>query len=217
MGATKSIAGMARYGIKSDRVLGVSIPRLQALAKKVGQDHRLAEQLRASAIHEACILACMIEDPQLMTEAQLERWVKAFDSWDLCDQCCNRLFGKTAFARQKALAYSQRSEEFVKRAGFVLMAVISVHDKSATDRQFDPFFNRIQKEATDDRNFVKKAVNYPLRQIGKRNLSLNSKAIAVAEEIQQMESSTACWVAGDAQRELLSQKIKQRLSRKADR
>lgn len=217
MGNPKSAAGMARYGIKSDRALGVSIPKLQGLARKIGTNRKLAGQLWSSAIHEARILACMIEDPQQMTEAQLERWVKAFDSWDLCDQCCNRLFSKTAFARQKAMAWSQRPEEFVKRAGFVLMAVLAVHDKKATDRQFEPFFKQIRKAASDERNFVKKAVNWALRQIGKRNLALNRKAIAVAEEIKHLESKTARWVANDALRELRNEKIRQRLSLKAAR
>ena len=217
IGDPETAAGMAEYGIATDRALGVSIPELQALAKKIGTNRKLAGQLWSSAIHEARILACMIEDPQQLTEAQLERWVKAFDSWDLCDQCCNRLFRKTAFAWQKALAWSQRPEEFVKRAGFVLMAVLAVHDKKATDRQFDPFFKQIKKQAADGRNFVKKAVNWALRQIGKRNLVLNSKAIEVAEDIEHLESKTARWVANDALRELRSDKIRQRLSRKAGR
>lgn len=217
MGDEQAAAGMARYGIKSDRALGISIPKLLRLAKKIGTHRKLAGQLWSSAIHEARILACMIEDPQLLTEAQLERWVKAFDSWDLCDQCCNRLFRKTAFARQKAMAWSQRPEEFVKRAGFVLMAVLAVHDKKATDRQFEPFFKQIRKAANDERNFVKKAVNWALRQIGKRNLALNRKAIAVAEEIKHLESKTARWVANDALRELRNEKIRQRLSLKAAR
>ena len=212
-----SAAGMARYGIKSDRALGISIPKLQELAKKIGTHRKLAAQLWSSAIHEARILACMIEDPQQLTEVQMERWVKAFDSWDLCDQCCNRLFSKTAFGRQKAIAWSQRPEEFVKRAGFVLMAVLAVHDRKADDRQFNPFFEQIQKEAADDRNFVKKAISWALRQIGKRSLALNRKAIAVAEEIQRMESRAARWVANDALRELRNEKIQQRLSRKAGR
>jgi len=217
MGDPESAAGMARYGIKSDRALGVSIPKLQGLAKKIGTNRKLAGQLWSSAIHEARILACMIEDPQLITDAQLERWAKDFDSWDLCDQCCNRLFSKTAFGRQKAMAWSQRPEEFVKRAGFVLMAVLAVHDKKATDRQFDPFFKQIKKAACDDRNFVKKAVNWALRQIGKRNSALNRKAIAVAGEIRQLESKAARWVANDALRELRNEKIQQRLSRKTGR
>jgi 3-methyladenine DNA glycosylase AlkD len=215
MGDSEAAAGMARYGIKADRALGVSIPGLQSLAKKIGKNRKLAQDLWSSAIHEARILACMIDDPQQITADRLERLVNEFDSWDLCDQCCNRLFSKTPFARQKALAWANRPEEFVKRAGFVMMAVLAVHDKKAADKQFDAFFERIKKEAIDGRNFVKKAINWALRQIGKRNMSLNRKAIAVAEEIQQLESKAARWIANDALRELRSEKIQKRLSGRA--
>ncbi len=217
MGDPQAAAGMARYGIKADRALGISIPGLQGLAKSIGKNHKLAGELWACRIHEARILACMIDDPQQVNEAQLERWVNEFDSWDLCDQCCNRLIRKTEFAHQKALAWAQRPEEFVKRAGFVLMAVLAVHDKKAADRQFDAFFRLIKKEAVDGRNFVKKAVNWALRQIGKRNTVLNQKAIAVAEKIEQFESKKARWVAGDALRELRSDNVQKRLSGRAKR
>ncbi len=212
MGDPEATAGMARYGINADRALGISIPRLQGLAKNIGKNHKLAGELWSCGIHEARILACMIDDSQQVTEAQLERWVKEFDSWDLCDQCCNRLIRKTEFAHQKALAWARRPEEFVKRAGFVLMAVLAVHDKKAADRQFDAFFRLIKKEAVDARNFVKKAVNWALRQIGKRNTVLNQKAIAVAEDIQRIDSKAARWVAQDALRELTGEKIQKRLS-----
>ena len=215
MGNPKAAAGMARYGIKADRALGVSIPQLQDLAKKIGKSHKLAEALWSSAVHEARILACMIDDPQQITADRLDRWAIEFDSWDLCDQCCNRLFRKTPFARQKALAWAGRPEEFVKRAGFVLMAVLAVHDKKAADKQFEPFFRRIKAEACDERNFVKKAVNWALRQIGKRNRSLNKKAIRVAEEIRHFESKAARWVARDALRELRSEDVQKRLSGRA--
>jgi len=217
MGDRESAAGMARYGINAERALGVSIPKLQGLAKKIGTNHRLADALWSSDIHEARILACMIDDPQQVDAQQLERWVKEFDSWDLCDQCCNRLFGKTAYAAQKSLEWAGRPEQFVKRAGFVLMAVLAVHAKKATERQFDSFFERIKKEACDERKFVKKAVNWALRQIGKRSLTLNKKAIAVAEEIQQLESKTARWIARDALRELTAEKIQKRLAARARR
>ena len=215
MGDPESAAGMAKYGIKADQALGVSIPRLLGLARKVGKNRELATDLWSSAIHEARILACMIADPLQITADQLENWVADFDSWDLCDQCCNRLFRKTPFARQKALAWANRPEEFVKRAGFVLMAVLAVHDKKAADKQFDAFFKRIKAAASDERNFVKKAVNWALRQIGKRNRSLNKKAIAVAEEIQQLECRSARWVAGDALRELRSENVQKRFPGRA--
>jgi len=211
MGDPQAAAGMARYGIKADRALGISIPGLQGLAKGVGKNHKLAGELWSCGIHEARILACMIDDPQQVTAAQLERWVKEFDSWDVCDQCCNRLIRKTKFAHQKALAWAQRSEEFVKRAGFVLMAVLAVHDKKATDRQFNAFFRLIEKEAVDGRNFVKKAINWALRQIGKRNTVLNKRAIAVAEDIHRIDSKAARWVAQDALRELTGEKIQKRI------
>jgi 3-methyladenine DNA glycosylase AlkD len=182
------------------------------LSKTIGKNHKLAGELWSCGIHEARILACMIDDPQQVTEAQLEHWVKEFDSWDVCDQCCNRLIRKTNFAHQKALTWACRPEEFVKRAGFVLMAVLAVHDKKATDQHFDAFFRLIEKEAVDGRNFVKKAVNWALRQIGKRNIVLNQKAIAVAEKIEQFESKEARWVAGDALRELRSDNVQKRLS-----
>ena len=212
MGDPQTAAGMARYGIKADRALGISIPGLRGLAKTVGKNHKLACELWSCGIHEARILACMIDDPQQVTEAQLEHWAKEFDSWDVCDQCCNRLIRKTNFARQNALTWACRSEEFVKRAGFVLMAVLAVHDKKATDKQFDAFFRLIKKEAVDGRNFVKKAVNWALRQIGKRNMTLNQKANAVAEDIRRIDSKAARWVAHDALRELTGKKIQKRLS-----
>ncbi len=216
MGDPESAGGMARYGINTDRALGISIPRLQGLAKKIGKNHPLADALWSSGIHEARILACMVDDPQQVTEEQLERWAKEFDSWDLCDQCCNRLFGKTTYARQKSLEWACRPEQFVKRAGFVLMAVLAVHAKKTTDRQFDSFFKLIKKEACDERNFVKKAVNWALRQIGKRSPALNKRAIAVAEEIQQLESQTARWIGQDALRELTAEKIQKRLAARAE-
>ncbi len=217
MGDSQAAAGMARYGIKADRALGISIPDLQGLAKTLGKNHKLAQRLWSCGIHEARILACMIDEPQQVTEAQLERWVKEFDSWDVCDQCCNRLIRKTEFARQKSLDWARRPEEFVKRAGFVLMAVLAVHEKKAADKQFDPFFRLIRQEAVDGRNFVKKAVNWALRQIGKRNIRLNQKAIAVAEDIHRIDSKAARWVAQDALRELRSDNVQKRFSTRARR
>ena len=208
----EAVKGMVRFGIKPGNILGISIPKLTATAKKIGKDHLIAERLWASSIHEAKILACMVDIPDAVTEEQMERWVKDFDSWDVCDQCCNRLFGKTPFAYQKAFEWAERPEEFVKRAGFVLMCQIAVHDKKADDSKIEPFFPVIKKGASDERNFVKKAVNWALRQIGKRNLELNAKAVLVAEEIRYMESKPAKWIANDALRELRNEKILERLS-----
>jgi 3-methyladenine DNA glycosylase AlkD len=198
----RNVAGMARFGINPRNTLGVSIPTLRKMAKQVGKDHRVARDLWASDIHEARILASMVDDPQLVTEAQMERWVKDFDSWDVCDQVCMNLFDKTKFAHRKAAQWSKRKEEFVKRAGFALMASLAWHDKDARDAAFLKFLPLIQRGATDERNFVRKAVNWALRQIGKRNFALNRAAIRTARAIQQMDSKSARWVANDALREL---------------
>lgn len=207
----EAVSGMARFGINPGNACGISIPTLRKMAKEIGMDHALAERLWTSGIHEARILAGMIDDPNMVTEAQLEGWVKGFDSWDVCDQCCSNLFDKTKFAYRKAVEWSERSEEFVKRAGFVLMAVLSVHDKYADDRQFEGFFPIIKREAADGRNFAKKAVNWALRQIGKRNRTLNKLAIEVAMEIRGIDSKAARWIGEDALRELTSEKVQRRL------
>jgi len=211
MSDPEAVAGMARFGISHRNALGVSIPDLRKMAKQTGKNRLLAQQLWRSGIHEARILAGMIDDPALVTEEQMERWVKDFDSWDLCDQCCSNLFDKTDFAYQKAVEWSSRDEEFVKRAGFVLMACLAVHDKKAEDKKFERFFSVIKREAADDRNFVRKAVNWALRQIGKRNLRLNRKGIRTANEIQRIDSKSARWIASDALRELTSQTVQRRL------
>jgi 3-methyladenine DNA glycosylase AlkD len=149
----------------------------------------------------------------MVTDAQMESWVKDFDSWDVCDQCCSNLFDKTKFAHQKAVEWSKREETFVKRAGFTLMATLAVHDKTAVDEEFLKFLSVIKDGSVDNRNFVKKAVNWALRQIGKRNHNLNEMAIKVAEEIQQINSKSARWIASDAIRELTSEAVQNRLNK----
>lgn len=207
----EAVAGMARFGINPNNTLGVSIPALRAIAKEIGKDHALAEQLWASGIHEARILAGFIDVPGMVSEEQMERWVVDLDSWDVCDQCCGSLFDKTPFAYTKAIEWSERSEEFVKRAGFALMAALAWHDKRAADEQFAPFFPALVRGATDERNFVKKAVNWALRQMGKRNANLNRLAIETAREIQRIDSRAARWIASDALRELTSEQVQRRL------
>lgn len=207
----QAVEGMARYGINPGNAYGVSIPNLRKIAREAGKDHELAEQLWSSGIHEARILASMVDDPTLVTEAQMGIWVGDFDSWDVCDQCCNNLFGKTKFACQKAVEWSSSDEEFIKRAGFVLMACLAVHDKGANDQYFERFLEIITREASDSRNYVKKAVNWALRQIGKRNPDLNKRAIETAREIQKIDSRSARWVASDAIRELAGKAVQERL------
>lgn len=203
--------GMGRFGINVSRALGVSVYQLRRLAKTIGKDHRLAARLWKSKIHEAMILAALIDEPALVTENQMEEWVEDFDSWDLCDQVCSNLFGRTGLARKKVFQWSRRKDEFVRRASFALIAALSVHDKKAPDRNFEGFLPLIKKCSEDERNFVRKAVNWALRQIGKRNLRLNKKAIKVAEEIRKIGSPAARWIASDALRELTSEKVRERL------
>jgi 3-methyladenine DNA glycosylase AlkD len=207
-----ALEGMARFRISTDRALGgTSVPTLRAMAKRIGRDHELAGELWASGIHEARILAAMIDDPAEVTEEQMEAWAAEFDSWDVVDGTCGSLFGKTPFAYDKAIEWSGRSEEFVKRAAFVLMAMLAVHDKSAPDDSFLQFFPLIEREAGDPRNFVRKAVNWALRQIGKRSPTLHREAIAVARRIHGSGERPAKWVASDALRELQSEAVRRRL------
>lgn len=209
----KAVEGMARFGINPKNTFGVSIPNLRKIAKETGTNHYLAQRLWSSGIHEARILASMIDDPLMVTEEQMESWVGNFDSWDVCDQCCSNLFDKTKFAYKKAIEWTKRNEEFVKRAGFVLMAVLAVHDKKAKDERFLKFLPIMKRESTDERNYVKKAVNWSLRQIGKRNLNLNKMALKTAKEIKMLDSRTAAWVASDALRELESKAVQERLGK----
>jgi 3-methyladenine DNA glycosylase AlkD len=204
----QAVAGMARFGSRPAQAVGISIPVLRKMAKALGKNHSLALELWASGLHEARILASMIDDPRLVSEHQMEAWVKDFDSWDLCDQVCGNLFDKTPSAFQKAVEWCHREPEFVRRVGFVMMAELAVHDKLASDEAFLLFFPLMKQYATDERNFVKKAVNWALRQIGKRNTSLRASALEWAEQIRAMASKTAQRIANDAIKELRTHKAK---------
>jgi 3-methyladenine DNA glycosylase AlkD len=206
-----AVSSMARFGIKADKAFGVSVPALRKLARSIGKDHTLAQDLWDSGLHEARELATMIADPKQVTEDSMERWVKDIDSWDVCDHCCGNLWDKTPFAYRKARQWSRRPEEFVKRASFSLMAALAVHDKAAIDERFTRFLPIIKRESTDERNFVKKAVNWALRQIGKRNRNLNRQAINTAREIQKLNSKSARWIAADALRELTNDEVQSRM------
>jgi len=199
---TSHLEGMKRFGIDNSKALGVSMPKVRALAKEIKKDQALSIRLWDTGIHECRILASMIGDPKLVTPEQMDSWVADFASWDVCDQVCGNLFDRTPFAIEKALEYSTHEEEYIKRAGFVLMAEFAVHDKKAPDAAFMPFFPVIEREAWDNRNFVKKAVNWALRQIGKRNKTLNQMAISTAKRIALQDSRSAKWIAADALREL---------------
>lgn len=207
----RNLAGMARYGINVKQAYGVPTPVLWGLAKQIHGDHALAERLWATGIHDAKILAAFADDPAQVTEEQMERWARDFDSWDVVDQCCNRLFRQTSCSHRKAVEWTRREEEYVKRAGFVLIACLAAHDRAAKDAVFVRYLGLIRKGALDERNFVKKAVNWALRQIGKRNLSLRKKSMQAAAEIQLMDSKSARWIAADALRELKDPKTVARI------
>jgi 3-methyladenine DNA glycosylase AlkD len=209
----KAVEGMARFGIHVSNILGVSAPNLRKLAKEIGRDHGLASQLWRTGVHDARILAALVDDPAQVTVDQMEQWAADFDSWAVCDAACSCLFDKTPHAWDKAVEWTGREPEYVKRAGFVLMAALAVHDKKAPDERFEAFLPLLVEHATDERNFVKKAVNWALRQIGKRNGPLNKRAIRTAQDIRRIDSRSARWIASDALRELTSDKVRARLAR----
>jgi 3-methyladenine DNA glycosylase AlkD len=208
---------MVRYGITSRKVFGISAPILRTMAKEIGENHALALRLWSTGYLEARILAALIDDPGAVTRKQMERWVADFDNWAVCDACCGNLFDRTPFAWEKAVAWSCRKEEFVKRAGFALMAWLAVHDKKAEDKLFLKFLTVIRREATDERNFVRKAVNWALRQIGKRSSFLNRHALKTARGIQKIDSASSRWIATDALRELTTNSVQLRLKKKDSR
>jgi 3-methyladenine DNA glycosylase AlkD len=211
----KNVEGMAHFGIIGKNILGgPSMAILHKMAKEIGKDHSLAEDLWKSKIHEARLLAAFIDDPKLVTEKQMERWVKDFDSWDICDGVCLHLFDRTPWAYKKSLGWSKNTKEYVRRAGFAMMAVLAVHDKKMADKDFLKFFPLIRKAAGDERNFVRKAVNWALRQIGKRNKNLNKAALTLAKKILKQESKSAKWIARDTIRELESSAVQRKISKK---
>jgi 3-methyladenine DNA glycosylase AlkD len=205
---------MARFGIIAKNVYGVSKPKMDILARHIGKDHNLALQLWDSGVHDAKILAGMIDEPAKVTAAQMNRWVRDFDNWDTCDGTCCHLFVFADAAWNRAARWTKRSHEFQKRAGFALIAYLAYRDKQATDAQFKKILPILLREAHDDRNFVRKAVNWALRNIGKRNLALNHSAIETAEKMKNLDSRSARWIAADALRELKSDAVQARLRRK---
>jgi len=205
------LEGMSRYGMATKKRLGVPVPDMRAIAKQIGKDHNLALTLWETGVAEARIVAAMVDDPKQVTEEQMELWVRDIDSWDICDQVCMNLFEKTPLAWKKILDWSEREEEFVKRAAFALAACLAWHDKTVEDEAFVKLLLVVRRGAKDERNFVKKAVNWALRNIGKRNRDLNKAAIETTKEVLRMDSSSARWVASDAIRELESEAVQRRL------
>ena len=210
----ESIKGMAKFAVVGDKRMGVSVPDMRKIAKAIGKNHPLALELWETGVPEGMIVAGMVAEPDKLTEVEMENWVVDINSWDICDQVCMNLFEKTPFAEKKIFEWSFRDEEFVKRASYALIACLAWHDKQAGDDQFINYFPLLVAGSTDERNFVKKAVNWALRNIGKRNQNLNQEAIRVARQIKEIDSKSARWIASDALRELQSDKIQERLRKK---
>lgn len=215
-GTKRNVDGMARFGIRAKIVYGVSKPKMDEIARKIGKNHVLGLKLWQTGIHDARILGMLISEASLVTSGQMERWVRDLDNWDVCDGTCCHLFVDVPLAWKKAFAWSARKKEFEKRAGFALAAFLALHDKSADDRIFRSFLEVIEREAWDDRNFVRKAVNWALRNIGKRNRELNRDAITTAERIRLAGTRAGRWIAADALRELKSAAVQSRLAKKKD-
>lgn len=207
----EQLGGMARYGMAVEKRLGVSVPDMRKMARETGRSHDLALGLWQTGIAEGRILAAMIDEVEKLTEAQMEDWVSGIDSWDVCDQVCMNLFEKNPLAWKKIPDWSKRQEEFVKRAAFALIACLAWHDKKGADERFIKLLPVIISAATDERNFVRKAVSWALRNIGKRNLSLNEAALEAARKIRRLDSKAARWIASDAIKELESEAVQRRL------
>ena len=215
LGSEKNRAGMARYGINTERAYGVSMEAARPLARKYRRQHALAAELWASGVHEARILAALIDDPKLVTPKQMDAWAADFNSWDLCDQACMKLFAKTPYVAEKVAKWAKDKREFVRRAALATIAGYAVGAKKAPDSEFLPFLAVIETYATDERNFVKKAANWALRQIGKRSKALHAPALKLATKLAASDDKTARLIGKDAVKELTDPAQLQRLSRKA--
>jgi 3-methyladenine DNA glycosylase AlkD len=214
---SKNVAGMARYGISTEGTLGVPMPALRSMAKQLGKNHKLALELWGSGLHEGRILAALVAEPLETDREMMESWVHQFDSWDVCDQVCANLFSRAKVAYEVIPGWTVSEEQFVRRAGFVMMAALAVHDKKASDAVFVGFFPLIEKGACDGRNYVKKAINWAIRQMGKRNLDLREECVALSERLKAQGTPSARWIAADALRELNSPKVRARLEGKHKR
>ncbi|MFZ4619603.1 MAG: DNA alkylation repair protein [Bacteroidota bacterium] len=214
LGSQKNVQGMVRFGITSEKAFGVSAPKIRALAKRIGKDHHLALELWKTEYHEARILAALLAEAECATLGQMDQWVREMSNWAQCDASCAEYFEKTRYAYQLPARWCASPKEFVRRAGVVMIAVLAVHHKGTDDHVFEEFFPLLKACSTDERNFVRKGVNWALRQIGKRNIRLHKKAIALSKEIQNIPSRSAAWIAADALRELNSPKTIALIQRK---
>jgi 3-methyladenine DNA glycosylase AlkD len=203
--------GLARYGIPSDRALGVSMADVQALAKRLGRNHELADALWATGCYEARLLTAYVDEPARVTSAQMDRWCRDFDNWGICDTLCFALFDRTPHAWTKVAQWAGKRDEFVRRAAFALLASLAGHDKSASDARFLDSLPRIERAAGDERNFVKKGVSWALRRIGRRNAALHAAAVTLARRLAASPQPAARWVGKDALRELTHPAVIRRL------
>jgi len=205
------LAGMARFGINAEHRLGLSVPAMRRAARILGRDHALALALWDTGIPDARIVAGMVADPAKLTSRQMDRWVRDFSSWDVCDQVCASAFRGSPLAWRRVPVWARRRGEFVRRAAFALLATLAVHDREAGDERFVAMLALVEATAADERNYVKKAVSWALRTIGKRSRTLNTEAIRTATRIRQQDSCAARWIAADALRELGSEAVQLRL------
>ncbi|HEY8563546.1 MAG TPA: DNA alkylation repair protein [Pyrinomonadaceae bacterium] len=219
LGNPENVLGLARFGIATKKAFGIPAPTLKDLAKEIKKQtekrHALALELWETGVHEARIVAYLIDDPKEVTEKQMDAWAEDFDNWAICDGACGHLFRRTEFAYAKAFEWAERDAEFVKRAGLVLPAWLAVHDKRAPDSKIVDFLPLLERHARDERNFIKKAVNWSLRQIGKRSPRLNELAVETAEKIKAQNTRAARWIAADALRELKNEVTLARLREKS--
>jgi 3-methyladenine DNA glycosylase AlkD len=213
LGNPANLPGMARYGIDVSSAFGVTIPQLRAIAKEAGTDHGLALALWRTGVHEARILASMVDDPARVTVRQMDAWARTFDSWDVCDQVCGNLFDRTPMVLDQIRAWAERPETFVRRAAFASIAAVTVHRHDVGDDELRSFLPLIEAASDDDRNYVRKAVSWALRQIGKQNVELNADAIATAERVRERGTRAARWIASDVLREITSEAVQTRLRR----
>jgi 3-methyladenine DNA glycosylase AlkD len=215
VGTRRTVEGMARYGLPSDRAFGVTVGAMRAIAKRIGKDHAMAAALWKSGWYEARMMASLVDDPALVTGRQMEAWAADFADWGICDTACFHLFSRTPHGWEKARRWSKSPREFVKRGGFALMASLVLRDREASDAQFLALLPLIETGARDERNLVKKGVSWALRTIGKKNAVLNKAAVAVSRRLAADEEAAPRWVGKDALRELAGSAVQGRLSRRS--
>lgn len=216
-GTKKTRDGMARYGIPSDGAFGVPVGALRKYAKGIGMNHALAEALWDTGRYEARMLTAFLAEPARVTPAEMDRWCRDFDSWAICDTLCFHLFDRTPHAWSKVPRWAKKREEFQKRAAFALLASLAGHDRDATDETFLRSLPLIEAAATDERNFVKKAVSWALRSVGRRSVAVNEAAVALAQKLAGSEDPTARWIGRGAAKELTSAAVQRRLAEKIRR